>query len=434
MPGHPPFSRRRMDREALSAWSSERNRSRDKGIQAMNDHSSGDRRADDSKSEDLLRRASVVLPRRRQIQTDVIGRSQGSYIWTLDGHRYVDHVLSGGTILIGHADPRVNRAVNETSAKVDPAGEGLVEEEVLLAERISRLLTWAETIDVTPTADEALSRALRIAKLVTGRQDVLWIRCRHERVGANETPRDDRSPTDQVAGWDNEDIIRHLLTQGAAAPGAVVLKPCLHVSIEASPDQDLPRLVRHLSSTAGTILIFDESLTGFGRHLGGYPSIVDVTPDLAVLGEAMGNGYGGGALVGQADMIEALSRPVSGNHLLGSRPFVLAGSLEALRILEEHGIEHINRLGSALRSGIAEAITKAGAPVSVVGFGSSWSLDWKAEPTGHRESELFYQRMRSAGILLSPSDTANYVCVAMSESDVEETVAAARAALQEVAP
>jgi len=375
----------------------------------------------------------VVLPRRRQIQTEVIGRSQGSYIWTVDGHRYVDHVLSGGTILIGHADPRVNRAVNETSAKVDPAGEGLVEEEVLLAETISRLLPWAETIDVTPTADEALSRALRIAKVVTGRQDVLWIRCRHERRAANEKP-DDKSPTDQVTDWDNEDTIRRRLTPGAAAPGAVVLQPCLHVSIEASPDQDLPRLVRHLSTTAGTILIFDETQTGFGRHLGGYQSIVEVTPDLAVLGEAMGNGYGGGALVGRADMIEALSRPVSGDQSLGSRPFVLAASLETLRILEEQGSEHINRLGSALRYEIAEAISEAGAPVSVAGFGSSWSLDWKADPAGHMTSGLFHQRMRSAGILLSPSDTANYLCVAMSDSDVGDTVAAARAALQQVAP
>lgn len=376
----------------------------------------------------------MVLPRRRQIQTEVIGRSQGSYIWTLDGHRYVDHVLSGGTILIGHADPRVNRAVNETSAKVGPAGEGLVEEEVLLAETISRLLPWAERIDVTLTAAEALSRALRIAKVVTGRNDVLWIRCRHERIAATERPEDDNSPTDQVADWDNEDVIRRRMTQGAAAPSAVIVKPCLHVSIESAPDQDLPRLVRHFSTTAGTILIFDESLTGFGRHLGGYQSIVEVTPDLAVLGEAMGNGYGGGALVGRADMIEALSRPVSGDQLLGSRPFVLAAALETLRILEEQGSEHINRLGSALRYEIAEAITEAGAPVSVAGFGSSWSLDWKADPTGHRTSGLFYQRMRSAGILLSPSDTANYLCVAMSDSDVEETVTAARAALQQVAP
>jgi glutamate-1-semialdehyde 2,1-aminomutase len=400
----------------------------------MNDHSSGDRRADDSRSEDLLRRASVVLPRRRRIQTEVIGRSQGSYIWTLDGHRYVDHVLSGGTILIGHADPRVNRAVSETSAKVDPTGAGLVEEEVLLAECISRLLPWAEAIDVTPTADEALSRALRIAKIVTGRQEVLWIRCRHERRAANEPPGEDKSPADQVTDWDNDDIIRHRLTQGDAAPGAVVVKPCLHVSIEASPDQDLPRLVRHLSIAAGTILIFDESLTGFGRHLGGYQSIVEVTPDLAVLGEAMGNGYGGGALVGRADMIEALSREVSGDQSLGSRPYVLAASLETLRILQEQGSEHTNRLGSALRYEMAEAIKEAGAPVSVAGFGSSWSLDWKADPAGHMTSGLFHQRMRSAGILLSPSDTANYLCVAMSDSDVEETVAAARAALRQVAP
>lgn len=364
----------------------------------------------------------------------MIGRSQGSYIWTLDGHRYVDHVLSGGTILIGHADPRVNRAVNETSAKVDQVGAGLVEEEVLLAECISRLLPWAERIDVTPTPEEALSRALRIAKIVTGRPDVLRIHCRHERLAANETPADDKPATIQAADWDNEDTIRHRLKAGDAAPGAVVVRPCLHASIEASPDQDLPRLVRHLSTAAGTILIFDESSAGFGRHLGGYPSIVEVTPDLAVLGEAMGNGYGGGALVGRTDLLEATGPPVSGNQLLGSRPYVLAASLATLRILEDHGIDHINRLGSALRSEIAEAIREEGAPVSVAGFGSSWSLDWNAGRVGHRMSELFNQQMRSAGILLSPFDTANYLCVAMSESDVEETVAAARAALQQVTP
>ena len=405
-----------------------------RGIEAMNDHDSGDRRADGSRSEDLLRRAAVVLPRRVRWPDEVIGRSQGSYLWTLDGHRYIDHALSGGNIVIGHADPRVNRAAYEASAKVDLAGVGLVEEEILLAERISRLLPWAEKISLTPSADEALRRALRIAKVVTGRQDVLWIRCRHERVAADQRPGDDRSPSDHVAAWDHEDIIRHRLTEGTAIPGAVVVEPCLHVSIDGSPDPSLPQFVRDLATATGTVLIFDESVTGFGRHLGGYQSIVEVTPDLAVLGEAMGNGYGGGALVGRADMIESLGRSVSQSPNLGPRPFVLAASLEALRILEDHGIKHINRLGSALRSGIAEAIREAMAPVTVTGFGSSWTLNWRLDRAGGKTSNLFYRQMRAAGILLSTSDTANYLCVAMSESDVEETVAATRAALRQVTP
>ena len=394
---------------------------------------SEDPRANLSRSEDLLRRASVVLPRRRQIPAEVIGRSQGSYVWTLDGHRYIDHVLSGGAIVIGHADPRVDRAVNETSAKVDPIGEGLVEEEVLLAERISRLLPWAEKVDITPTADEALRRALRIAAVITGHKDVLWIRCRHERLDAVEEPGDDESPTDQVAGWDDEDIIRQRMTQYSAAPGAVVVRPCLHAVVDGSPDQSLPRLVRHLSTAAGTVLVFDESLTGFGRHLGGYQSIVEVTPDLAVLGETMGNGFGGGALVGRADMIDALSRSVPKHRLIGPPPFVLAASLEVLRILEEHGTEHIDRLGAALRSEIAEAITQSGAPVSVNGFGSVWSLDWSPDGAGGSTLELFYQRMRSAGILLSPANVANYLALATSESDADETVTAARATFLQLA-
>jgi glutamate-1-semialdehyde 2,1-aminomutase len=361
----------------------------------------------------------------------VIGRSQGSYLWTLSGHRYIDHVLSGGTVLIGHADHRVNRAVNEASAKVDLAGKELVEEEILLAERISSLLPWAETVDLTPTSGEALSRALRIAKIATGRRDALWVSCRHERRAAGEKP---ESATDQGAGWDDEYTIRHRLTRSAPAPGAVVVQPCLHVSIDGSPDPSLPQFVRDLATATGTVLIFDESLTGFGRHLGGYQSIVEVTPDLAVLGEAMGNGYGGGALVGRADMIDSLGRSVSQSPNLGPRPFVLAASLEALRILEDHGIKHINRLGSALRSGIAEAIRESMAPVTVTGFGSSWTLNWSLDRAGAKTSNLFYRQMRAAGILLSTSDTANYLCVAMSESDVEETVAATRAALRQVTP
>ena len=394
----------------------------------MNGHSPQGPRANRSRSEDFLHRASLVLPRRRQIQAEVIGRSQGSYVWTLDGHRYIDHVLSGGTIVIGHADPRVNRVVTETSAKVDPTGEGLVEEEVLLAERISRLLPWVEKVDFTPTADGALRRALRIAAVITGRKDVLWIRCRQERRDAVEEPGDDNSPTDQVAGWDDEVIIRQRMSQHATAPGAVVVRPCLHAAVDASPDQSLPRLVRNLCTAAGTILVFDESQSGFGRHLGGYQSIVGVTPDLAVLGETMGNGFGGGALVGRADMIDALDRSVSKHRLLGPPPFVLAGSLEVLRILEEQGAERIDRLGSALRSEIAEAITQSGAPVSVNGFGSAWSLDWRPDGAGASTLEMFYQRMRAAGILLSPANSANYLCVATSESDADETVTAARAA------
>jgi glutamate-1-semialdehyde 2,1-aminomutase len=135
-------------------------------------------------------------------------------------------------------------------------------------------------------------------------------------------------------------------------------------------------------------------------------------------------------------MIETLSRPEAGSRqVLGARPFVLAASLEALRILEEHGIAHINRLGSTLRSGMAQAIMETGAPATVTGFGSSWTLSWEADPGGRdRPPEHFHHRMKSAGILLSPPGAANYICVAMSESDVEETVTAARDALREVTP
>lgn len=384
-----------------------------------------ERPVEDAESANLLRRASTVLALNQDRPTEVIGRSQGAYLWTLDGRRYVDHALAGGTVVIGHSDPRVDRAAGETSAKVDATEVGLVEEEILVAEKIAGLLPWVERVEFVSTAVEALRQALRIARIATGRSEVLWVRCRHERLARIPRLDGDGDSGIQFASWEDLETITRRLTHRTAILGAVVLEPCLHASIGASPDRDVPQLVRQLTISAGSVLIFDESKSGFGRHLGGYQSIVDVSPDLAVLGEAIGNGYGGAALVGRADLIEETSK--SADRSIGPRPSVLAAWLQTLQILEEGGIDHMDQLCRTLRFGIAHVIKDTRAPFMLTGFGSSWTVGRNADGASVAAGgspEQLQNLLRSAGIQVSPLEGTNHLCVAMSEGDVEETVTA----------
>jgi glutamate-1-semialdehyde 2,1-aminomutase len=420
-------------------------------------------------TEAYLRRAERVLPHGasaggRPIYRDVIVRSHGPYLWNGDGKQYIDHLLSYGPIVLGHADPAVNAAVRRTVDQVDLNWVGPQAGEVELAERIVDLVPSAEKVVLLNTGTDALQHALHVARAATGRHRILKFHGHYHGwvgelgTGANFDVEPGRAPAPDapnsggaaptaadgvlVLDWNDASAVRDAFAAQGSEIAAVFTEPYLHSYTNAAPAAGFLELLRELTTRHGALLVFDEVKTGFRHHLGGYQAIAGVTPDLTALGKALGNGYTIAALAGRADLMDLLGEVVTIDGTYYANPYATAAALATLDGLEAGGVERLWRLGERLRDGLTAAIADSGIPANVTGVGSAWIINWRADPpVTFREAvdadfdrgEAFRVAMLDAGILLPPYViTDARICAAFSEDDVDATVQAARYALAAV--
>jgi glutamate-1-semialdehyde 2,1-aminomutase len=418
----------------------------------------------------MLARAERVIPNGvsaggRDVYRDVIVRAQGAYLWNADGRRYLDHLLSYGPIVIGHADVRVNAAVADIASRVDLTWVGPQAGEVELAERIVELVPSAEKVAFLNTGTDALQHALYVARAATGRRQILKFHGHYHGwagalgVGANFDVGPGQAPppdapnsggaTDaegadtHVVDWNDADGVRAVFEAYGRDLAAVFTEPYLHSYTNAAPAPGFLELLRDLTDRHGALLVFDEVKTGFRHHLGGYQAIAGVTPDLTALGKAMGNGWTIAALAGRADLMDLLGTEVTMDGTYYANPYAIAAARRTIEVLERGGIETLNRLGQRLRDGLTRAIADTGVTANVTGIGSGWIVNWRAEPpvtfrqavdADFDRAEAFRLAMLDAGILLPPYViTDNRICLAYSDDDIDETVAAARRAFAAVA-
>jgi glutamate-1-semialdehyde 2,1-aminomutase len=419
---------------------------------------------------DLLARAGRVIPGGasaggRPDFGEVITRAQGAYLWNPDGKRYIDHLNSYGPIVIGHSDPRVNRAVAEVAATVDLNWVGPQAGEVELAERIVGAVPSADKVVFMNTGTDALQHALHVARAATGRQRVFkfhghyhgWVG--HLGVGASfdvepgKAPPPDASNSGgseagvaesvDVVDWNDVEATRAAFAAHGDEYAAAFLEPYLHSYTNAAPAPGFLELLRELTEQHGVVLVFDEVKTGFRHHRGGYQAIAGVTPDLTAFGKALGNGYTIAGLAGRADLMDLLGTQVTIDGTYYANPYALAAGIATFDILADGGVDRLWSLGERLRDGLTRVIRDAGVPANVTGIGSGWIINWRSDPpvtfrqavdADFELGERFRLAMLDAGILLPPYViTDARINLAFTEDDVDETVQAAAAALRKVA-
>ncbi|REK21374.1 MAG: aminotransferase class III-fold pyridoxal phosphate-dependent enzyme [Actinobacteria bacterium] len=415
----------------------------------------------------MFERAARVIPGGasaggRSDLADYIVRANGAYLWNAEGKRYIDHLLSYGPIVLGHADPMVNNAVKRTIDRVDLNWVGPQANEVELAERIVSVLPSAEKVVLMNTGTDALQHALHVARAFTGRQTIVKFHGHYHGwagqlgIGANfdvepgnapppdapnsggADPRD--ADTVIVLDWNDADSVRQVFAARGAEIAAVFTEPYLHSYTNAAPAPGFLELLRELTTRHGALLVFDEVKTGFRHHLGGYQSIAGVIPDMTALGKAIGNGYTISALAGRADVMDLLGTQVTIDGTFYANPYGAAAALATIDALEAGGIEKMWMLGERLREGLARAIQDAGVTANVTGVGSGWIINWREEPpVTFREAvdadfdrgEAFRVAMHDAGILLPPYViTDARIAVAYTTDDIDETIEAATRALK----
>ena len=322
------------------------------------------------KSEALLAREIKVSPLAAQtfsksyryfcrgVAPSYMDHGEGCYIYDVDGNKFIDYMCALGPITVGYNEPSINEAVIKQVKKF-ASGSLQSELEVELAEKLCKIIPCAEMVRFVKNGGDATTAAIRLARAYTGRDVVLMsgYHGMHDwSIGASSNnkgvPKAVCELTKNFTYNDLEDLESKLKAYEVAA---VILEP-----IQSNgPQEGYLESVKELTHKYGSILIFDEVVSGFHYALGGAQEMFNVSPDLVAFGKGMGNGYPISAVAGRKELLEQIEQGVFISTTFGGDSIAMAASLETLSILGQPGYyDHITKIGTMLRNGIQERINK----------------------------------------------------------------------------
>jgi glutamate-1-semialdehyde 2,1-aminomutase len=423
---------------------------------------------------DLAARARRVIPggvnsAQRQVpglEDLVITATHGATFTDDRGRTFTDYHAAFGPPLLGHNDPDVDRAVAEAGARLDNMGVGVSPIEVELAEKLVQHVPSVERVLLTMTGSEATFHAVRLARAVTGRRYLIKFQgCYHgwhDAVAMNVISTADHvghkdllsagiipevADATLVLPFNDADAVQRTLEEHRDEVAAIILEPIPHNIGAVLPAPGFLEGLRELATQHGTVLIFDEVITGFRHGLGGYQQVAGVTPDLTTLGKAMANGWPISALGGKAELMDQFNttpgRPAFFAGTFNGHPAMVAAALATIKKLETEPVhEHVFRLGERIRTGLREVLPEFGIPTEVSGFGSVFVTYFMEGPVQRYDDllandvDLFtgYRRAQMAdGIFELPLNLKrSHVSYAHTDADVDRLLEATRRALRTV--
>ena len=388
----------------------------------------------------------------------IIDRGEGASLWDIDDNRLIDYVGSWGPHILGHRHPEVIEAVEAALAKGTSFGAPTALE-TELAEEVIAAVPSVEKVRMVNSGTEATMSAIRLARGHTGRDKVIkFAGCYHGHVdsllveaGSGALTLGVPSSPGVPAGCAADTIaLAYNDASGLAATmdeiggevACVILEPVVGNMGVVAPADGFLEACRELCTAQGSLLIFDEVMTGFRVAYGGAQSLFGVTPDMTTLGKIVGGGMPVGAYGGRADIMNSISPdgPVYQAGTLSGNPLAMACGLATLKVLREQDpYPRLEELTSRLVDGLDTAATDAGLDHVVARVGSMFTLFFNTEPvtnydvSARNNTERFaaYHRgMLDHGIYLPCSQfEANFVSAAHTDHDIDATVDAAREVL-----
>lgn len=381
------------------------------------------------KSAELFKRASMVLPGGVTYQIRFlkpypiyISRAKGAYVWDVDGNTYIDFWMGHGAHILGHAPDFVVKAVNEASLNGTHFGYPNILE-VEYAELLTKVIPGAEMVRFSNSGTEANMYAVRLARAYTGRKYVVKMEGGWHggydalHVGVNPPftgPESLGLPEDYikytlVVPYNDLDSLERALKSFDVA--AVIMEPVLGSSGCIEPRPGYLKGVRELADKYGSLVIFDEVITGFRLALGGAQEYFNIKADIVTLGKIVGGGYpGAGAIVSRRDIMELLnqvkkpnarSRSFHGGTFTGNVVTLTAGYITVKYLMEnKEKYGEFNELWEWARRRLDEVCESHDRLCWVTGVGSMIGIHFtKERPTNAREvyelriSEELYQLM-----------------------------------------
>jgi glutamate-1-semialdehyde 2,1-aminomutase len=379
----------------------------------------------------------------------------GSRLYDASGKEYVDYHAAFGCVLLGHRDKDVESAIRDSLDQVDLVGAGVTPFEVDISRLIVEHVPSAERILLTNTGSEATYHAIRVSRAVTGRTAILkfqgsyhgW----HDAVAVSVRPYREESSGDVLSAGALETTTKKTLTavfndfatverafeEHGSNIAAVIVEPIQHGIGCILPQAGFLESLREITRAHGTMLIFDEVITGFRHALGGYQSVVGVTPDLTTLGKAMANGFPMAAITGRRDIMERFDTDPRGDVFFAGtfngHPMSSAAAVATHRRLQTPGTyERLYALGERMRKGLSSIGQGLPFPTCVAGYGSVYILYFREDPptqahqlVDHDTARFmeFRRRLAQRGIFEPPMDLKRcHISLAHTEEDVDRTL------------
>ena len=391
----------------------------------------------------------------------IIDRGQGQFLYAIDGNRFLDYVGSWGPHILGHRDETVIAAV-EHALKRGTSFGAPTELETELAEMVIAAVPSVEKVRMVNSGTEATMSAIRLARGHTGRDVVVkFAGCYHGHVDSllvqagsgaltHGTPSSPGVPqgctTDTIALEfnDAEQLAGTFASRGGEIAG-VILEPVVGNMGVVLPEGEFLKTAQNLCQQHGSLLIFDEVMTGFRLAYGGAQERFGITPDLTTLGKILGGGMPVGAYGGRGEIMNSISPdgPVYQAGTLSGNPLAMACGIATLKILRDtNPYPQLEEMTQRLAAGLDEAAQTAGQPHSVASIGSMFTLFFNPEKVTNFSTAAtcntdrfgrYFRGMLARGIYLPCSQfEANFVSVCHTDEDIRATINAAKEVLAEI--
>lgn len=391
-----------------------------------------------------------------------IDRASGAYTWDADGQRYIDYVGSWGPMVLGHSHPEVLEAIGATMAKGLSFGAP-TELETRMADKVCQLVPSMDMVRMVSSGTEATMSAIRLARGFTGRDTIIKFEgCYHGHsdsllvkagsgaltLGEPSSPGVPKALAEHTLTLDynNSAQVRETFATLGGQIACVIVEPVAGNMNCIPPLPGFLETLREECDRHGSLLIFDEVMTGFRVALGGAQAHYGIRPDLTTLGKVIGGGMPVGAFGGRAEVMERIAPlgPVYQAGTLSGNPLAMSAGLKTLELISVPGFfESLTQKVETLVQGILAEARKAGIPMAANSVGGMFGLFFTqaervsdfagATACDQARFRRFFHAMLKRGVYLAPSAfEAGFVSAAHSADDLEASIVAAGESLREI--
>lgn len=388
-----------------------------------------------------------------------VQRARGSRIWDVDGNELVDYVGTWGPAILGHAPSAVIDAVSHA------AKEGLSfgipnRHEVEIARMIRDYVPSVEKVRMVNSGTEATMTAIRLARGYTGRDKIIKFEgCYHGHVdsllvaagsGALTLGKPDSAgvPEDLASltitlPFNRPEAVEEVFREQGDEIAAIILEPYPANAGLVFPKEGYLKFLREITEKYGTVLIFDEVMTGFRLAKGGVQELEGITPDLTAMGKVIGGGLPVGAFGGKAEIMDHLAPdgPVYQAGTLSGNPLALVAGITQLKEMERlDGWSRLDQIGQQFEDGVRDTLRELGRDLTLNRVGSMFCLFFSEEEitnvddvkkTDAEAFRKFFWAALDRGVYFAPSlYEAGFISLAHGEQEIEKTVEVSKEALK----
>ena len=381
-------------------------------------------------------------------------RGKGAYVWDADNKSYIDYVGSWGPLILGHAHPEVIKAV-QNKIKDGLTFGAPTEAELEIAELLCKLVPSIEQVRLVSSGTEATMTAIRLARGYTGRNRIIKFEgCYHGhddallvKAGSGAltlgcpssagVPAEVTNST-TVLNYNDLEELEQIFSKAGREVAAVIVEPVAGNMNFVTPNPKFLPALRELCTKYGSVLIFDEVMTGFRVGLGCAQGVYNIKPDLTTLGKVIGGGMPMAAFGGKREIMQCLA-PVGSVYQAGTlsgNPIAVSAGLATLQMVQTPGFyEKLTSSTQQLINGLTDIAKKNGVPFCAQSLGGMFGLYFRGDiPSSYAEVmecdvesfNRFFHAMLEEGIYFAPSSfEAGFVSSAHSDMVIRKTLQAA---------